>query len=248
MAGLSVGFPARRRSPAASRTARSCTSRFTPLCWHPAVPLTRDVGATGPSRTSTRHRVAIRFHVPPYTRAHTDLKGTLRTMVVGVEGGLRKPYRRCPASAGSPVRGWSSGEVRAGRSSSTRTSATPATIRAPPSSWMAVGNSPSSSQATRTAKSDLGQPDERRQPCAQDPRRADAGDVRDYRGDQRQTDDRDQPARARGRRSSRRRTSRAAAARRPCRAGAARAEPTAMPLLAMATDGSSASTRADSTK
>src|SRR5690606_37804268 len=42
---------------------------------------------------------------------------------------------------------------RPGRSSSTRTSVTPARIRTPPKNWTSVGNSPSTSQANRIAKS-----------------------------------------------------------------------------------------------
>src|SRR5690606_7209405 len=41
---------------------------------------------------------------------------------------------------------------RPGRSSSTRTSVTPARIRTPPKNWTSVGNSPSTSQANRIAK------------------------------------------------------------------------------------------------
>src|SRR6266511_3191859 len=63
----------------------------------------------------------------------------------------RRTHAASAARAGSGRRTSGSGSSRGDHRSSTRTSATPATIRAPPSSCTTVGNSPSTSHATTTA-------------------------------------------------------------------------------------------------
>ena len=109
-------------------------------------------------------------------------------------------------------------DVMGPRSSSTRTRVTPARMNAPPRNCTADGSWPSSSQANSDREQHLGHADERGELGAEPPGGADAGDIGDHRGHQRQPEHRHDPADLVAEEVRRGRCWRSSAARRSSRA------------------------------